>query len=144
MSNLEDKIMNYRDKVQEVHDLLNEIQKVVPPALWDRYNQIKSELPSDKSVIMKEIKDGKETIECDGITFRVSQRSRTTIPEEFLHTARDLGHLDVLVDLGVITGIKVNEDQLQRIDPELAGIYSNLVKKVKTTALTWPKKVDLP
>ena len=59
-----------------------------------------------------------------------------------MYTAQDLGHLGTLVDLGVITGIKVNEDMIGRLDPELSGIYSNLVEKKQYTSLTWPKKAD--
>ena len=136
------KIDTYLEKLEELKSLEQEIVEILPPQLWDRYQKLQLEIPSDKSVLQKEIKEGKTTIDHAGLSFKVSTRNRSTISPNFLSTARDLGHVDTLIDLGVITGIKINEDQIERLDPELAGIYGNLVSKTPTLALSWPKRAD--
>lgn len=141
--NTEEKIIEYRNKIQKLKELEQEITELLPDKVWDMYHNLQAEILSDKSVIQKEIKAGKESIEVNGLYFKMSTRSRASIPDSFMYTALDLGHLDKLVDLGVITGVKVNEDMISRLPPELAGIYNNLVEKKEYVALTWPKKADL-
>lgn len=139
---IEQKIKTYRDKVQALKELEQEIVETLPEKLWDTYNNLKAELESDKSVIQKEIKDTGTSVEVDGMVFKVSNRERLSIPDSFMYTAADLGHVSKLIDLGVITGIKVNEDMLERLPPDLSAIYSNLVEKSSYRAVTWPKKAD--
>lgn len=144
MSNksIEDKITDYLNKVEELSGLEKYILECVPEQLWNRYNNLKEELPSDKSVLQKELKDGKQTVEHGGHKFVVYDRTTTAPSEEFLETAKELGHLEKLIDSGVITGIKVDEDQIQRLEPNLLAIYSNLIKEYKVTSIRWPKKAD--
>ena len=140
---IEDKVHEYRSKIKTLKELEQEIVELLPDALWNKYHNLKAEVESDKSVIQKEIKAGKQTVEVDGLRFKMSTRTRTSIPDSFMYTALDLGHLDTLVDIGVITGVKVNEDMIGRLSPEMAGIYSNLVERKEYSALTWPKKADV-
>ena len=140
--NIEDKILEYRQKIKTLKELEQEITELLPDKLWENFHNLKAEIDSDKSIIQKDLKAGKESVQVDGIVFKVSTRTRTSIPDNFMFTALDLGHLDKLVDIGVITGVKVNEDMIERLPPELAGIYSNLVEKKEYKALTWPKKAD--
>ena len=139
---IEEKVKNYRRKIQKLKELEQEITEILPDKVWDMYHNLKAEIVSDKSVIQKDIKAGKESVDVEGIYFKMSTRNRTSIPDSFMYTALDLGHLDRLVDLGVITGVKVNEDMIERLPPELAGIYSNLIERKEYLALTWPKKAD--
>ena len=139
---IENDITEYRNKIKELKDLEKEIVDTLPEQLWDKYHLLKAEIESDKSVIQKKIKDGKESVSVDDMLFKVSTRTRTSIPDSFMYTALDLGHIETLIDIGVITGVKVNEDMVSRLDPEMAGIYSNLIEKKPYTALTWPKKAD--
>ena len=139
---IEEEIKQYRDKIQELLEIEQTITELLPEQLWDRYQKLQLEIPSDKSVLQKKIKDGKSTVETDGLVFKVSSRTRTQVPQEFMETAAELGHFEQLVDTGVITGLKINEDQLERVDPELAGIYKNLLKQQPYLVLTWPKKAD--
>ena len=140
---IEDNIKKYLGKIQELRELERLIETELPEGLWKRYQNLKLEIPSDKSVLQKEIKDHKQTVEVDGIKFGLSKRSKTSIGKDFMLTAKDLGHLELLVDLGVVTDIKINEEQIERLEPELQAIYSNLVKKFEIPILRWPKKADL-
>ena len=139
---LEDKITDYLKKVAELAELERHILDCVPDQLWQRYNNIKQEIPSDNSVIQKELREGKTTIEHEGHKIVVYDRTKTAPSADFLETAKELGHLESLVELGVITGIKINEDQIQRLEPNLQAIYSNLVNTFKITSIRWPKKAD--
>ena len=139
---IESELEAYLLKVKELREIENAITESLPDQLWTRYTNLQKEIPSDKSVLQKKLREGKQTIEHDNIKFVVYNRNTTKLSEDFLPTARDLGHLEKLVDLGVITGIKINEDQIERLDPELQAIYGNLVDKVKTLAVRWPKKAD--
>ena len=139
---IEDKVLSYREKVEKLKALEKEITELLPDRVWDEYHNLQLEVASDKGVLQKKIKEGQQTVEVGSLVFKVSTRARTHIPDSFMYTAQDLGHLGTLVDLGVITGIKVNEDMIGRLDPELSGIYSNLVEKKQYTSLTWPKKAD--
>ena len=136
------RIQEYRKKIKKLQEMEQELIEVIGSDVWDMYHRLQQEIESDKSVIQKEIKAGKETVEVDGLKFKMSTRTRTSIPDKFMFTALDLGHLDKLVDLGVITGVKVNEDMIERLPPELSGIYGNLIEKTEYSALTWPKKAD--
>lgn len=139
---IEEKVKNYRNKIAELKALEREIAETLPDQLWNAYHNLQKEIVSDKSVLQKQMKDGKQTIEVDGIKFKISTRTRTSIPDNFMYTALDLGHLPRLIDLGVITGVKVNEDMIQRLPEEMAGIYTQLIEKKPYQALTWPKKAD--
>lgn len=140
---IEDRLKEYMNKVQELKQLRQEIQEHIPNELALKEEQLALEVESDKSVLQKQIKDGGDTVIVDGTYFKVSTRSKSAVSEEFLPTAKDLGHLEYLVEVGVITDVKVNEDMIQRLDPELAGIYSNLMVQKPYKALSWPKKVDV-
>lgn len=139
---VEDNILRYLDKVQELRRIEQEINDALPPQLWTRYHNLQLELESDKSVIQKEIKDVGKSVEVGGCLFKISTRTKVTVSPDLLETARDLGHLNTLVDMGVITKVTVNEDQINRLDPDLAAIYSGFVQEEPTTVLTWPKKAD--
>lgn len=139
---IEEKIRNYRHKVQQLNALEQQVMEALPDHLWESYHNLKDEIESDKSVIQKSLKEQNESVEVDGLLFKLGSRTRTVIPESFMYTAQDLGHLDTLVDLGVITGVSVNDAMLERLPPELAGIYSNLVERKEYKSLTWPKGAD--
>lgn len=140
---IEDKIKQYLDKIDEYKEIEKLIVETLPEQVWTRYEQLKLELESDKSLIQKQIKEEKTSVEVDGHKFGLSTRSKTGIDPDFMHVAKELGHLDELIDMGVITDLKINADQIQRLDPEKLAIYQNLITESTYTVLRWPKRADV-
>ena len=139
---IEEKIKVYREKIKSLKAVEEEIADIVPDYLLEQQEKLSKEIESDKSVIQKEIKDFGSGVEVDGIKFKLSERTRSSVSPDFMYTAVELGHIGELIKLGLITDIKVNEDMIERLDPEMAGIYRNLIIKKPYKALTWPKKAD--
>lgn len=140
---VEDKIKEYLRKTEELKELEALIEQELPEGLWRRYNNLKMELPSDKSVLQKDIKDGKTSVEVEGHKFGFSVRTKTEISKDFIHVAKNMGHLDTLVEMGVITDVKVNEDQIQRLPVEMQAIYLDLINTFDVSVLRWPSRLDV-
>ena len=138
----EEEIKKYLRKVEELKEIENLIEQELPEGLWRRYNNLKMEIPSDKSVLQKEIKEGKTSLNVEGVQFSFSTRTKSAVSKDFIHVARDLGHLDYLVDMDVIKDVKINIDQIQRLEPDMVAIYSDLINKFDISVLRWPKKAD--
>ena len=139
---IEDKIRTYAEKVKALKEITKEIEETIPE-LIEMQRRLAQEVASDKSVIQKELKDLGDTLEVDGHWFKMSTRTRSSVTDDFMFTALDLGHLELLIEAGAITWVKVNEDVISRLDPEVAGIYNNLIQKKPYKALTWPKGFDV-
>jgi len=135
---IENKIKEYTEKVKTLEEITKEIEETIPE-LIEMQKRLELEVASDKSVIQKELKDLGNPVEVDGHWFKMSTRTRSAVTDDFMYTALELGHLEHLIEVGAITGIKVNEDVISRLDPELAGIYSNLIQQKPYVALSWPK-----
>lgn len=140
---VEDNIKDYLRKIEELKELEALIEQELPEGLWRRYNNLKMEIPSDKSVLQKQLKDGKTSVEVEGHRFSFSTRTKTAISKDFIHVAKDMGHLDDLVEMGVIKDFKVNEEQIQRLPVEMQAIYLDLINTFDISVLRWPKKADL-
>lgn len=140
---IEDKIKAYLDKLESLRAIEQEIEELVPDYLREQREKLTQEIESDKSVIQKDIKDLGAGVEVDGLKFKLSTRTRSGVSPDFMHTAVELGHIEDLIKIGLITEVKVNEDMIERLDPEMAGIYRNLIIKKPYQAITWPKKADL-
>ena len=139
---IEDKIKTYLEKVKALKEIEAEIQEIVPDYLLEQQEKLSQEVESDKSVIQKEIKSSGVGIEVEGLRFKMSTRTRSSVSPDFMYTAVELGHIEELIKIGLITDVKVNEDMIERLEPEMAGIYRNLIVKKPYQALTWPKKAD--
>ena len=46
---VEQKIKDYISAIKRRDDLLQEIEKLLPPQLWETYQKAEEQLPSDKS-----------------------------------------------------------------------------------------------
>lgn len=139
---IEEKIRAYLEKVQSLKAIEKEIEDIVPDYLLEQQEKLTQEVESDKSLIQKDIKASGAGVEVDGIKFKVSTRTRSSVSPDFMYTAVELGHIEHLIEIGLITDVKVNEDMIERLDPEMAGIYRNLIVQKPYQALTWPKKAD--